>query len=196
MFKTDPDDPISLFAEWYAEAANCGLSEPTAVALASADINARPSVRMVLLKSFDSEGYVFYTNLESRKGRELIANPHAALCFFWMPIDKQVRVEGTVTIVSDAEADAYFASRGRDSQIGAWASPQSRPLESRVALEKRVAVQSVKFAVGKVSRPQFWSGFRLRPECIEFWRKMPFRLHDRLSYRRTDEGWSLRRLYP
>ena len=194
--KGESEDPISLFADWYAQAAECGLKEPTAVALATADVQARPSMRMVLLKSFDAEGFVFYTNLESRKGVELIANPHAALCFFWMPIDKQVRVEGTVSIVDDEEADAYFASRPRESQIGAWASPQSRPMESRLALEECVARETVRFGIGRVSRPSFWSGFRLWPETMEFWHRMPFRLHDRQSFTRTAGGWDRRRLFP
>ncbi len=193
---SDPEDPITLFGEWYAEAARCGLREPTAAAMASADSNARPSVRMVLLKCFDAEGFVVYTNFDSRKGRELIANPHGALCFYWMPIDKQVRIEGPVAPVSEAEAEAYFASRTRDSQIGAWASPQSRPMEGRFELEKRVAQAAMRFGLGKIPRPPYWSGFRLRPERIEFWRQMPFRLHDRLLYSRVNDDWSLQRLYP
>lgn len=189
-------DPISLFGEWYAEAQSSGLKEPTAVALGTADAEGRPSVRMVLLKGADAQGFVFYTNLESRKGRQLQENPNAALCFHWMPLGRQVRVEGGVTAVTDAEADAYFASRGRDSQIGAWASKQSRPLEGRFELERRVAQFALKFGIGKVPRPDFWSGFRLRPERIEFWQEGFARLHDRLVFHRAGEGWTTERLFP
>jgi len=189
-------DPMSLFEEWYAAAQNCGLTEPTAVALGTADAQGRPSVRMVLLKGADEAGFVFYTNLESRKGRQLAENPNAALCFHWMPVGRQVRVEGAIAPVSTSEADAYFASRGRDSQIGAWASKQSTPLESRFELEKRVAKYALKFGVGKVPRPDFWSGFRLTPTRIEFWQHGFARLHDRLVYHRAGQGWTTERLYP
>jgi len=185
-----------LFQEWYAEAARCGLEEPTAVALATASTSGAPSVRMVLLKGADAAGFVFYTNLESRKGQELQENPQAALLFHWQPLRRQVRVEGPVAMVPAAEADAYFASRHRDSQLGAWASAQSRPLEGRFALEKAVAATAARFGLGKVPRPPFWSGFRLRHTYMEFWNHGAFRLHDRLTYRRTAAGWRTDWLYP
>ncbi len=192
----DTLDPIALFAEWYGEAMTCGVKNPTSVALATCDDNNRPSARMVLLKGFDEHGFVFYTNLESRKGRDMLANPHAAMCFYWPPLDRQVRVEGPVEPVSDDEADAYFVTRPREARIGAWASPQSRPLETRFALEKQVAKFALKFAAGKVPRPRFWSGFRISPERIEFWRHGVFRLHDRVEFRRTPDGWARQRLFP
>jgi pyridoxamine 5'-phosphate oxidase len=167
--ETTLDDPLALFAAWFDEAKGQEPNDPTAMSLATADGDGRPSVRMVLLKGFDAQGFVFYTNFESRKGEQLLANPQAALCFHWKSIRRQVRIEGPVTTVSEAEADAYYASRPRDSQIGAWASRQSRPLESRFELEKRVAQFAAKHAVGKVPRPPYWSGFRVAPERIEFW---------------------------
>ncbi|MFQ5786162.1 MAG: pyridoxamine 5'-phosphate oxidase [Alphaproteobacteria bacterium] len=196
MSISDTDDPVALFAEWYGEALNCGLKNPTAAALATADARGRPSARMVLLKGFDERGFVFYTNTGSRKGEDLRANASAALCFYWPPLDRQVRVEGAVEQVSDDEADAYFATRPRQAQIGAWASHQSHPLEGRFALEKQVAQFGLKFGVGKVPRPPFWTGFRVRPERIEFWREGAFRLHDRLVFSRTTNGWTRQRLYP
>jgi len=189
-------DPLALFGAWYAEAQACGLKDPTAVALATADAAGRPSVRMVLLKGADTAGFVFYTNLESRKGRQLTENPNAALCFHWMPLGRQVRVEGAVEAVTPAEADAYFSTRGRDSQIGAWASKQSQALEGRFELERRVAKYALKFGIGSVPRPPFWSGFRLVPRRIEFWREGFARLHDRLVYHRAGEGWTTERLFP
>lgn len=190
-------DPIDLFGEWYDEAQSSGgLLEPTAVALATADASGRPSVRMVLLKGADHNGFVFYTNLESRKGRQLGENPHAALCFYWEPVGRQVRVEGPVAPVSDDEADAYFATRPRDAQLGAWASKQSAPLERVLELERRVAKYALKFGVGKVRRPEFWSGFRLTPERIEFWQRGGARLHERMAYERASDDWTAQRLYP
>jgi pyridoxamine 5'-phosphate oxidase len=164
--------------------------------LATTAPDGRPSARAVLLKGLDPRGFVFYTNLESRKSTELFANPHAALCFLWKSLNRQVRVEGPVEQVGDDEAEAYFASRPRDSQIGAWASDQSRPLESRAALERRVEEFSHRFGEGSVPRPAYWSGFRVVPQCVEFWQERPFRLHDRLLFIREGEGWRRERLFP
>ncbi len=188
--------PFERFAAWYEDAAACGLKEPTAVALGTADTSGQPAVRMVLLKGFDSAGFTFFTNFESRKGRELLANPKAALCFYWMPLARSVRVVGSVERVTDADADAYFATRHRSSQIGAWASTQSRPLDSRYALEKRIAEFGLKYAIGAVPRPAYWSGFRIVPATIEFWEERPFRLHDRMCYVREGDGWRVDRLFP
>lgn len=196
MSPKNPEDPIELFKSWFAEAAQAEPADPNAVALATADASGRPSVRMVLLKDADARGFVFYTNIESRKGLEIQANPQAALCFHWKSLDRQVRVEGRLEPVAGAEADSYFATRDRASQIGAWASLQSRPLESRFALERRIAEFTAKFHVGTVPRPPFWSGFRLVPETIEFWQERPFRLHDRTVYHRDGSAWSVRKLYP
>lgn len=192
------DDPLRLFAAWYDEAQHCGLKEPTAVALATADAEGRPSVRMVLLKGFDDAGFVFYTNLESRKGRQLAENPSAALCFHWMPIERQVRVEGAVSPVSDEEADTYFASRSKDSQLGAWASRQSEPLGGWFELERRVAKYGMRYGIGAVPRPPFWSGFRIKPSRIEFWAAGSHRLHDRRLYTPAADGagWQSQALYP
>ena len=192
----DHIDPIALFAEWYGEAAKCGLKEPTAVSLATADGQGRPTARMVLLKGHDARGFVFYTNTESRKGDALRENPYAALCFYWPPLGRQVRVEGAVAPVTDAEADVYFAGRDKQSQIGAWASAQSRPLESRFAFEKEIARYAAKYAIGSVPRPPHWSGYRIAPERIEFWSEGAFRLHDRRVFTRQGNGWSIQRLYP
>lgn len=191
------ENPFTLFAGIFEQAAATGMVEPNAMALATADSAGRPSVRMVLLKGFDDDGFVFYTNLESRKGRELQANPHAALCFYWQGIGRQIRVEGPVTPVTDAEADEYFASRARGSQIGAWASRQSTELSGREELLEKVRQTETRFEGAEVPRPPFWSGFRLRPTRIEFWTAGEFRLHDRLIYDRQENGqWSVTRFYP
>jgi len=192
-----PDtDPLVLFREWLAEATQREPNDPTAMALATVGADGQPSARMVLLKGVDEQGFVFYTNLESQKAADLAANPRASLLFHWKSLRRQVRIEGTVTGVSDADADAYFASRPRGAQIGAWASRQSRALESRFALEKRVAEYTAKFGLGSVPRPAFWSGYRVKPERIEFWQDRPFRLHDRLVYTRDRGGWRTDKLYP
>lgn len=192
----DSTDPYALFAAWMAEATKTEPNDPNAVCLATTTPEGRPSARMVLLKGVDPRGFVFYTNLESRKGRELAANPEAALCFHWKTLARSVRVEGAVEPVSAAEADAYYATRARGSRIGAWASRQSRPLEGRFALEKAVAEYTLKFGLGEIPRPEFWSGFRVLPRRIEFWRDMPFRLHDRQVFHAAGEGWRIEALYP
>ncbi|MCW5725252.1 MAG: pyridoxamine 5'-phosphate oxidase [Maricaulaceae bacterium] len=194
----DSRDPFALFAEWLEAAKRREPNDPDAMALATADAGGAPDVRMVLLKDAGPEGFVFYTNLESAKGGQIAANPQAALCFHWKSLRRQVRVRGPLAPVSAAEADAYFASRARDSRIGAWASQQSRPLESRFALEKAVAAAAARFGLGEVPRPPHWSGFRLSPLRIEFWRDRPFRLHDRLVFIRSDPDspWRTERLYP
>mgnify|MGYP001409373286 CR=1 FL=1 len=198
MTRLEERDPFEVFAEWFAEAQNCGIKEPTAVAVATADTDGQPSLRMVLLKSHGPDGFVFYTNYESRKGREILANPKAAMTFHWMPLGRQVRVQGRVEEVSPEEADAYYASRHRDSQIGAWASQQSRPMETRYDLEKNVAKFAARYAVGKVPRPPYWSGFRVVPHLIEFWTEKPFRLHERIVFTRVsdDAAWTTQRLFP
>ncbi len=199
----ETSEPFVLFDEWLADATRHEPNDPNAMALATVDESGRPDIRMVLLKGVDPAGYpqrgfVFYTNYESAKGRELIANPTAALDFYWKSLHRQVRVRGLVTQTTGEEADAYFATRARASQIGAWASQQSRPLESRFALEKAVAGYAAKFLVGPVPRPPHWSGFRVTPLEIEFWHGRLSRLHERIVFRRTsaDSGWTKTRLYP
>jgi pyridoxamine 5'-phosphate oxidase len=198
MFAEGYTDPVAAFLRaWaYVQAtAPAGLPSAT-VALATADGQGNPSLRMVLIKEVDDRGFVFYTNTQSRKGRELEANPRAALCFYWHWLKWQVRVEGSVDVVSDAEADAYFASRPRGSQIGAWASDQSEPVESRARLEERARNAEARFAGQDVPRPYFWSGYRVVPDRIEFWQEAPDRLHHRLVFTRTPAGWSRTLLYP
>ena len=189
-------DPFQLFDQWFAEAQASEPSDPNAMALATADSDGRPSVRIVLLKAHGSDGFVFYTNQRSRKGEELAHNPHAALVFHWKSLRRQVRIEGSVSLVSCEEADAYFASRSRDSQLGAWASNQSWSLASRAEFEKRYEEMKAKFEGGDVPRPPHWGGFRLAPETIEFWTDRPHRLHERRLFKRDRDGWSEGLLYP
>ncbi len=193
---SQPDDPIERFQAWLAEAERSEPHDATAMALASVDGSGMPNVRMVLLKGVDERGFVFYTNFESAKGAELLANPKAALCFHWKSLRRQVRIRGAIEPVADAEADAYFASRAKDSQIGAWASQQSRPLPDRFALEKAVAKYAAKHALSAVPRPPYWSGFRLMHERLEFWTDKPFRLHDREVFTRDGDTWRTEKLFP
>ncbi len=190
-------NPLPQFSAWLEAAkARKDIAEPMAMSLATVSENGQPSLRMVLLKGHDERGFVFYTNLQSHKGRDLAANPKAALCFHWMPMQKQVRIEGHVEPVSDAEADEYFASRPRDSQLGAWASAQSQPLPYTGALVKNIAEMAAKFMGRDVPRPPHWSGFRIVPHSIEFWQQGNFRLHDRELFVREGQGWTVTRLYP
>jgi pyridoxamine 5'-phosphate oxidase len=194
---TDATEPLELFSNWLADAEKSELNDPNAVALATVDTDGLPDVRMVLLKGFDERGFVFYTNFESAKGKEILATMKAAMCFHWKSLRRSVRLRGNVSIVSDEEADEYFRSRPRGSRIGAWASKQSRPLESRFALEKAVAEFTARYPVGEIPRPEYWSGFRIEPVSIEFWHDRPFRLHDRLKFTaRPDGSWDKARLYP
>ena len=195
---TEASEPFVLFSKWFDEATASEPNDPNAMALATVDPSGLPNVRMVLMKGWDEAGFVFYTNSESAKGREILASMKAALVFHWKSLRRQVRVRGSVEQVTDIEADAYFKSRPRDSRIGAWASQQSRPLEGRFALEKAVAINSAKYAIGEVPRPHHWTGFRILPIEMEFWHDRPFRLHDRVVFRREESSgaWNKVRLYP
>ena len=195
---TEADEPLRLFAAWFAEAKRSEPVNPEAMTLATVDAGGLPNARMVLLKAFDERGFVFYSNADSIKGHELGAAPKAALTFYWKSLQRQVRLRGRVTLVSDAEADAYFATRSRMAQIGAWASKQSSALESRLAFEKAVARLTAKYAIGTVPRPPNWIGYRVAPIEIEFWQERPFRLHDRIAFTRgsISAPWTKTRLYP
>ncbi|MBN9042387.1 MAG: pyridoxamine 5'-phosphate oxidase [Rhizobiales bacterium 62-47] len=195
---TEAENPFALFAEWFAEAERSEPNDPNAMALATVDASGLPDVRMVLMKGYDTDGFVFYSHLASQKGRELAGNPKAALLFHWKSLRRQVRVRGPVTPVTEAEADAYFATRPKQAQIGAWASKQSQPLESRFAFEQAIAKVAAKHIIGDVPRPPGWSGWRITPMHIEFWHDRPFRLHDRIAFDRTapDMAWTKTRLYP
>jgi pyridoxamine 5'-phosphate oxidase len=195
---TQADEPFRLFEHWLKEAAASEPRDPTAMTLATIDAEGMPNARMVLLKGTDDRGFVFYSNMESQKGRELDRDPRAALVFYWKSLNRQIRIRGPVEKVTTQEADAYFASRPKQAQIGAWASQQSRPLESRLAFEKAVALYAAKYALGDVPRPAYWFGYRILPMVMEFWQDRPFRLHDRIEFRRADTSgpWNKTRLYP
>ena len=193
---TEENEPYSLFGAWLADAEKSEPNDPNAVALATVDPAGLPNVRMVLLKGFDERGFVFYTNFESQKGKEILSSHKAAMCFHWKSLRRQVRIRGDVEVVTEEEADAYYATRPRGSRIGAWASKQSRPLEGRFALEKAVAEYTARYAIGEIPRPAHWSGFRIKPVSLEFWHDRPFRLHDRMEFRRADDGWQKVRMYP
>ena len=189
-------DPFPRFHAWYGEAQDSEPNDPNAMTLATANAQGRPSARMMLLKGIDEGGFVFYTNLKSRKGLDLAENTYAALLFHWKSLRRQVRIEGQVTMVSDAEADEYFASRPRGSRIGAWASDQSRPMEGMFILERRVAKYTAKFGLGEIPRPPHWSGYRVTPDRIEFWKDGMFRLHERIVHIRDGDSWTVERLFP
>ena len=193
---TEENEPYSLFGAWLADAQKSEPNDPNAVALATVDPAGLPNVRMVLLKGFDERGFVFYTNFESQKGQEILSSHKAAMCFHWKSLRRQVRIRGDVEVVTEDEADAYYATRPRGSRIGAWASKQSRPLEGRFALEKAVAEFTARYAIGEIPRPAHWSGFRIKPVSLEFWHDRPFRLHDRMEFRRVNDGWQKVRMYP
>ena len=195
-FKLAVDEPIVLFNEWLKQAGASELNNPNACALATADKSGKPSVRMVLLKGVNERGFVFFTNSERQKGMELSENPNASLCFHWKSLDRQVRVDGAVEKVTTREADAYFESRARESQIGAWASKQSQKLKNLLDLEKRIDQFTVKFEMKKIPRPEYWEGYRVIHEKIEFWAEKKFRLHDRYVYSRFGTEWQLSKLYP
>ena len=193
---TEAAEPFRLFAAWLEDAKKSEINDANGVALATVDADGMPDVRMVLLKGFDESGFVFYTNFESAKGRELLGAMKAAMCFHWKSLRRQVRIRGPVEVVGKEEADEYFATRPRSSRIGAWASKQSRPLESRFALEKAVADYTARHLIGEIPRPDYWSGFRILPETIEFWHDRPFRLHDRTVFSRDGGTWKKMRLFP
>ncbi|EJF90514.1 pyridoxamine 5'-phosphate oxidase [Bartonella tamiae] len=193
------NEPLPLFSQWLNDATKTEINDPNAMSLATVDETGLPDVRMVLLKGYDNDGFVFYTNYESQKGREILSSMKAALCFHWKSLRRQIRIRGLVKEVTTEEADAYYQSRPRGSRIGAWASKQSRPLESRFALEKKVAEYTARFSIGKIPRPPYWSGFRIQPLSIEFWHDRSFRLHERIVFTRqdiSDELWEKTRLYP
>ena len=195
---TDSTEPFRLFSEWFNDAVKAEPNDPSAMTLATVDAEGMPDARMVLMKGFDEQGFVFYSHIDSAKGRELAAHPKAALVFHWKSLRRQIRVRGTVAAVTPAEADAYFATRPRQAQLGAWASKQSQPLESRFAFEQAIAKVTAKHLIGEVPRPPGWSGWRIAPVAIEFWHDRPFRLHDRIVFRRAslDAAWTKTRLYP
>jgi pyridoxamine 5'-phosphate oxidase len=195
---TESAEPFRLFSEWLSDAVEAEPNDPTAMTLATVDADGIPDARMVLMKGFDEQGFVFYSHIDSAKGRELAANPRAALVFHWKSLRRQVRIRGTVAAVTPAEADAYFATRARQAQLGAWASKQSQPLESRFAFEQAIAKVTARHLIGEVPRPPGWSGWRIAPIAIEFWHDRPFRLHDRIVFRRPslDAAWTKTRLYP
>jgi len=196
MANVDAEDPIALFSAWLAEAIQSEPVNPNAAALATANAEGTPSVRMVLLKEADHRGFTFFTNLESQKGSDLRENPNAALCFYWRSLARQIRIEGPVDPISGEEADEYFASRPRQARIGSWASRQSRVLKGKFELEREFAKFAAKYGVGDIPRPEFWSGYRVLPGTIEFWRQGPFRLHERRAFRRDGESWRVEELYP
>ena len=195
---TEETEPFTLFGAWLKDAEASEINDPNAVSLATVDESGMPNVRMVLLKGYDVNGFVFYTNFESQKGQEILGQKKAAMCFHWKSLRRQVRLRGNVEIVTDVEADAYYQTRPRGSRIGAWASKQSRPLEGRFALEKAVAEYTARYAIGEIPRPAHWSGFRIKPTSIEFWHDRKFRLHDRMEFRREtpEQEWLKVRMYP